>query len=160
MANSKEITRYKQQIASMLLDNERIVELIDNSKVEDLANLIGSSIHMYIRIPKAPEEEETHIAFEVDIPDATRGKNKLFKDVVITFYVITHERLMPVEKYGGIRTDLLSAEIDEMFSGYDGKGLGFGKIEFVSNVSGGIGVKHRCRIITFATQDLIDAGCV
>lgn len=159
MANSNEITRYKQQLMSLIIGNEKIVNLINEAEVteENAEDLINSNIFNYIRIPDAPEEEKTYICIEVDIPNMRySSSNKLFKELILTVYIITHERLMSTIE-GGTRTDLISAELDTMLTGY--KGIGFTAIECVSNVSNGIGVKHRCRIMTFATQDLIKSEC-
>lgn len=159
MANSQELTRYKQQIMSLIINNEKIVELIDNPDVtlENSEELIGKNVFNFIRLPEAPEEERTYICIEVDIPDIRNAYyNKMFKELIVTIYIITAERLMPT-KYGGTRTDLISAELDTMLN--DFQGIGFNKIKCISNTSNGIGVKHRCRIMTFTTQDLINSGC-
>ncbi len=164
MANSQELTRYKQQIMSLIINNEKIFELIDNPNVdfETSEKLIGKNVFNFIRLPEAPEEEKTYICIEVDIPDIRNTyynkmfKNKMFKEVIVTIYIITAERLMPT-KYGGTRTDLISAELDTMLNNY--QGIGFDKIKCISNVANGIGVKHRCRIMTFTTEDLIDGMC-
>ena len=156
MANSSEITRYKQQIMSLFINNETIVELIDNEDIENTEELIGENIFNFLRVPNPPEEEKTYICIEVDIPDAYKSSyNNLFKKVVVTIYIITHERLMPTQ-YGGTRTDLISAEVDKTLT--SATNIGCGGLELLSNNSNGIGVKHRCRIMTFSTYDLKN-GC-
>jgi hypothetical protein len=156
MANSSEITRYKQQIMSLFINDNIIVDLIDNLEIENSEDLIGENIYNFLRVPEAPEEEKTTICIEVDIPDAQKSSyNNLFKKLVTTIYITTHERLMPTE-YGGTRTDLLSAEIDKLLT--DAEDIGFGKLKLLSNNANGIGVKHRCRIMTFTTYDLKN-GC-
>lgn len=154
MANSFEITRYKQQIMSMFINNDEIVRLIDNKEVENTEDLINENIYYFLRVPEAPEEEKTYICIEVDIPDAQATYNKLMRELVITIYIITHERLMPTPL--GTRTDLISAEIDKILTSQDV--IGKSKMELLSNNANGIGVKHRCRIMTFTVQD-IAGGC-
>ncbi len=157
MANSYGIIRIKQQLQSLLINNEEIVRLI-NAKEEDIEtpdDLISTHIFNYIRIPESPEEAKTYIAFEIDVPDVY-SINYLFKKLVITFYIISAESLMPTNQ-GATRIDLISAEIDKMLNGYDG--IGLQPLELISNTSGGIGVKHRHRIMTFATKDLSSAVC-
>lgn len=156
MANSSEIIRYKQQIMSMLINNETIVSLIDNPDITEPEELIGVNLFNFIRIPHSIEEEGTYIAFEVDIPQITASNQERFKKLTVTFYVISHERSMPTT-LGGTRIDLIAAELDRMFTGF--VGIGTQPIELVSNTGNGISVKHRCRILTFRAEDWIDTYC-
>lgn len=158
MANSREIMRYKQQILSLIINNEDIVRLIDNKKVqsvEDSEELINENVFNFIRVPEAPEEEKTYICVEVDIPTTQTTRNNLLKDLIIIIYIITHERLMPTSE--GARTDCISSYIDEMLTGY--KNMGIGELELKSNTANGVGVRHRCRIMEFRTMDLRESGC-
>ena len=157
MANSFEIIDYKQKIASMLINNEDIVRLINNTYIESPEELIGKNIFNFMRYPDSVEHEITYICFEVEVPKIS-NTNYLFKQLVITFYVITHERLMPTDDpKGGTRNDLLQAHIDEIFN--DFKGIGKTPLELVSNIADAISVKHRRRILTFATVDSNDNKC-
>ena len=87
MGNSYEITRYKQQIMSLFINNEDIVRLIDNKEIENTEDLINENIYYYLRVPDPPEEEKTYICIEVDIPDAQSTYNKLMRELVITIYI-------------------------------------------------------------------------
>lgn len=156
MANSFEIVRYKQLIMSALINNERIVALIGNNEVESPEDLVDENLFDYIRIPCAIEEEKTFIAFEVDVPRINRSNEEYLKKLVITFYVITHERLMRTQE-GGTRIDILAAEIDKMFTG--SQMFGTQPLEIMSNTANGVSVKHRCRILTFKAEDWIDTYC-
>lgn len=154
MGNSAEIIRYKQQIMSMFINNDEIVRLVDNKDIDNTEDLINENIFYYLRVPQAPEEEKTYICIEVDIPDADRLYNNMLREHVITVYIITHENLMSTPL--GTRTDLLSAEIDKLLSSQ--RIIGKTKTELMSNVANGIGVRHRCRIMTFSVQDVAE-GC-
>lgn len=154
MGNSAEIIRYKQQIMSMFINNDEIVRLIDNKDIDNTEELINENIFYYLRVPQVPEEEKTYICIEVDIPDADRLYNNMLREHVITVYIITHENLMSTPL--GTRTDLLSAEIDRLLSSQ--RIIGKTKTELMSNVANGIGVRHRCRIMTFSVQDVAE-GC-
>lgn len=154
MGNSAEIIRYKQQIMSMLINNDEIVRLIDNKDIDNTEDLINENIFYYLRVPQVPEEEKTYVCIEVDIPDADRLYNNMLREHVITVYIITHENLMSTPL--GTRTDLLSAEIDRLLSSQ--RIIGKTKTELMSNVANGIGVRHRCRIMTFSVQDVAE-GC-
>lgn len=153
MANCFEIIKYKQQIGSMLINSPEIVALINNTEIEEPDELIGKNIFNFIRYPFAPEEELCYICFEVDVPETYSNRNFLFKKLVLTFYIVSHERLMPTtDPSGGTRNDLISAHIDKIFNGY--KGIGKNALELISNTASSISTKHRCRIMTFAAEDL------
>lgn len=153
MANGFEIVQYKQKIASMLINNEHIVDVIGNKDIEEPEELIEQNIFNYLRYPFAPEEELTFICFEVECPEVYSDQNYLFKQNVITFYIVTHERLMPtVGHEGATRIDLLAAYVDEMFNG--ARGFGSKPLELISSESQPLSLKHRCRILKYATDDL------
>lgn len=154
MANSFEIIRYKQQIMSMFINNDEIIRLIDAKDCENTEELINENIFYFLRVPEAPEEEKTYICIEVDIPNTSSVYNNLMRELVITIYIITHENLMATPS--GTRTDLLSAEIDKLLSSQ--RIIGKTKMELLTNTANGIGVKHRCRIMTFTVQDTAE-GC-
>lgn len=154
MANSFEIIRYKQQIMSMFINNDEIIRLIDAKDFENTEDLINENIFYFLRVPEAPEEEKTYICIEVDIPDTGSVYNNLMRELIVTIYIITHENLMATPS--GTRTDLLSAEIDKLLSSQ--RIIGKTKMELLTNIANGIGVKHRCRIMTFTVQDVAE-GC-
>lgn len=154
MANSSEIIRYKQQIMSMFINNDEVVRLINNTDIENTEDLLNNNIFYYIRVPEAPEEEKTYICIEVEIPDAQKVYNNITREIIITIYIITHERLMPTPL--GARTDLISAEVDKILTTQTT--IGKTRMKLVSNTANGLGVKHRCRIVTFTVQDIAE-GC-
>ena len=149
MGYSREIARYKQQIISLVINKKEIIDLIDNKDIENTEDLIGENVFYYLRVPEAPEEEKTYICIEVDIPDAQSSSNDLFRELVVTIYIITHERLMPTPD--GTRVDLISAELDELLTKQNV--IGRSKMELLTNNANGIGVRHRCRIMTFSVLD-------
>lgn len=149
MGYSREIARYKQQIMSLVINKKEIIDLIDNKDIENTEDLIGENVFYYLRVPEAPEEEKTYICIEVDIPDAQSSSNDLFRELVVTIYIITHERLMSTPE--GTRVDLISAELDELLTKQNV--IGRSKMELLTNNANGIGVRHRCRIMTFSVLD-------
>lgn len=157
MANSREIILYKQQIASVLVNDDEIVRLLNDTDIETPDELIGKRIFNFMRYPFAVEEEVSYIAFEVEIPKYN-NVNKLFKKLMITFYVVSHERLMPTDDLlGGTRNDLLAARIDKLFNGY--RGIGKTPLELISNTADAVSVKHRRRILVFYADDINASGC-
>lgn len=155
MANSREIIAYKQHIASLLINNEAIVDLINQEGIESPQDLIHNNIYEFIRIPEAPEEQKTYICIEVDVPEVY-SVNFLFKKLVIYIHVISHQGLM-ITDLGGARTDLLAAEIDTMLNGY--RGIGQKPLELISNVAERVGEKHRGRVLTFLASDINADPC-
>lgn len=155
MANSYELIRYKQQLMSMFINNELLVELIDNTDIETAEDLINNNIFNYVRVPQTPEEAKTFICMKIDVPEVY-SRNFLFKKLTITIYVITHEDLMHT-KYGATRIDLMGAEVDKLLNGYSG--IGKAELELISNVENTVGTKHRCRILTFKASDINNGLC-
>ena len=155
MANSREIIAYKQHIASLLINNEAIVDLINQEGIESPQDLIHNNIYEFIRIPEAPEEQKTYICIEVDVPEVY-SVNFLFKKLVIYIHVISHQGLM-IPHLGGARTYLLAAEIDTMLNGY--RGIGQKPLELISNVAERVGEKHRGRVLTFLASDINADPC-
>lgn len=154
MDSDSEIIRYKQQLASLIIGNERIVELINAEDIEEPEDLIHHNVFEFIRVPEVPEEQKTYICFKVNIPEVYTS-NFMFKKVMITIYVITHQGLMITDE-GGTRIDLIGREITRMLNGY--KGIGKAPLERISDVEESLGDKHRCRIICFLASDL-NGGC-
>ena len=148
MASSRKIVSYKQTLAALFINNERIVELINQADITNPEKLIHNNIFEFIRIPEVPEEQKTFICIEISIPEVYTV-NFLFKQLVIEIYVISHQGLMVTDE-GGCRTDLLAAEVDEMLSGY--KGIGVKPLELISNVPKAVGDKHRARVLRFKTE--------
>lgn len=158
MANSFEIIDYKQKIGSRLINDESIVKLLNNTDVSNPEELIGTSIFNFMRYPDSVEHEISFICFEIDVPKV-QSTNFLFKQLVLTFYIISHERVMPTDDpKGGTRNDLLAAHIDKLFNGY--KGLGKIPLELISNTADAISVKHRRRTVVFATSDFNMDKCL
>lgn len=135
---------------SMLINDDEIVRLIDNKDIENTEDLINNNIFYFVRVPDAPEEEKTYICIEVDIPDSFNMRNNILRELKITIYIITHERLMATPL--GTRTDLIAAEIDKILTTQ--RVIGKSEMKLLSNEANGLGVKHRCRIIAFTVQDL------
>lgn len=152
---SEAIIRYKQQIISLFIHNEALVELINNTEVSTPEELIGQNIFGYIRVPQVPEEAKTYIALKIDVPEVYLS-NSLFKKIIITVYAITHEDLMHTE-LGGSRIDLMGEEIERILNKY--KGMGKSDLELISNIEDNVGTKHRCRILRFVAQDVNIVNC-
>ena len=156
MANSLEIVRYKQQLTSLIINNEKIVKLINEEDIENPEDLIYHNIYDFVRVPETIDEERTYICLKVDVPEVYRS-SFLFKQLIITIYIISHQNQM-ITEYGGTRIDLISALVDKMLNGR--KDIGKKKLELISNIEDGIGSKHRCRILKFKASDIDNGKCL
>ena len=155
MANSSEIIRYKQQLTSLVINNEAIVKLINEQDIDNPEDLIYHNVYDFVRIPETIDEERTYICFKVDVPEVYRS-SFLFKQLIITVYVISHQKQM-ITEYGGTRIDLIGALIDKMLNGR--RDIGKKKLELISNIEDGVGSKHRCRILKFKAEDIDNGKC-
>ena len=156
MANSREIVRYKQQLTSLVINNEDIVKLLNEPEIVNPEDLIYHNIYDFVRIPETIDEERTYICFKIDVPEVYRS-SFLFKQLIITVYIISHQNQM-ITEYGGTRIDLISALVDKMLNGY--RGIGKKKLELISNIEDGVGSKHRCRIMKFKAADIDNSKCL
>lgn len=148
MASSRKIIGIKRTLASLLINNDRIVELIDQKDITNPEKLIHRNVYEFIRVPEIPEEQKVYICYEVDIPEIS-SFNTLFKKLIISVYVISHQGRMVTDE-GGCRTDLIAAEVDDMLTG--NTGFGSKPLELISNVAKAVGDKHRARILRFETD--------
>ena len=151
MAKSEVISKYKHKITSLIVNNKKIINWINEPNIVDNDKLIYNNIFNYIRIPYSTEDEKVYICLEVDIPEIYSQENPLYGKLVITIYIICHQNLMKTG-LGGTRTDLISGEIDKMLTGK--KIVGIKNLELVSNIAGSVNDRHRCRVMTFYAEDL------
>ena len=155
MANSEEIIRYKQQITSLIINNESIVKLINEPEITNPEELIYHNVYDFIRIPETIDEEKTYLCVKVDVPEVYRS-SFLFKQLIICIYVISHQNQM-ITEYGGTRIDLIGALLDKMLNGR--KDIGKKKLELISNIEDSVGARHRCRILKFKAEDINNSKC-
>lgn len=156
MANSQEIVRYKQQLTSLIINNEAIVKLINEPEITNPEDLIYHNIYDFVRVPETIDEEKTYICIKVDVPQVYRS-SFLFKQLIISIYIISHQKQM-ITEYGGTRIDLISALLDKMLNGR--KDIGKKKLELISNIEDSVGSKHRCRIMKFKAEDINNSKCL
>lgn len=154
MSSSKSIINYKRKLAALLVNNERIVYLINNDEVKNSEDLIYKNIFNFVRVPNAPEEQLNYICFKIDMPEVYTV-NMFFQKLIVEIYVVSHQGEMVTDE-GATRIDLIGEEIEEMLDGYDG----FGKkpLELISNVEEGFGTNHRCRVMRFEAFDTDRCG--
>lgn len=157
MANSYEIIEYKQKAMSLIVNNEAIIELIDEKDAEYPDDLINTNLFSHLRVPETEKEAKTYILLTVDVP-TNRSQNNLFKNVVFTVVVATHQGNMHIPRRAGNRVDLLAYEIDKLFNGSDV--FGVGELKLLSNIEGFADKTHPCRTIKFTVEDFDNKRCL
>ena len=113
---------YKNELMKTLCCNENIVRLVTDSSIAPVPNydLAYSQIYPYEYVPDTVDDARTFICFDVDIAEVL---DKTFYFPVVYLWVFTHKSKMRLPT-GGIRTDMLCAEIDEELNGNRCFGLG------------------------------------
>ena len=119
----QELFDYKNRLMHDLLTNKEIVRLVDPT-VEDVRyayeKLAYKRVFPYDYIPETIEDAGTYICFDVDIQ---KVMGKTFLNPTIYLWVFSHKSILRL-KEGGVRTDMLCAEIAEAINGSKYYGLG------------------------------------
>lgn len=118
----QEFFDYKNQFMKDICCNRNIVTLItddENSRVPN-HTLAYSQIYPYEFVPETVGVGQTFICFDVDI---IKVDNKTFYTPVLYVWVFTHKSKLHLPS-GGVRTDQLAAEIDNLINGSRFYGLG------------------------------------
>ncbi|ALS22308.1 hypothetical protein [Paenibacillus naphthalenovorans] len=136
MSRLKELTKYKNTIIERLVGNQNICKAVfyqDRSFLEkpDVApeQLLYENIYPYNYIPENADNlsvAKTYIT--ISITDYRKAGSIKFKAGNIFINVITHKDLFRTD-YGFLRTDYLISEIDDLFEGK--RGVGIGTLEFM-----------------------------
>lgn len=119
----QELFDYKNRMMYDLLTNKEIVKLIDptiKNMDEAYERLAYKRVFPYDYIPDTIEDAGTYVCFDVDIQKVT---NKTFLNPTIYIWLFTHKSQLRMSE-GGVRTDLLCAEIAEAINGSKYYGLG------------------------------------
>ena len=155
MSSSEDIIIVKQKIMSAIVNDDDIVGLIDSSLVGNGDELLYNNIFPYKRVPDTEDEMKTYICFKINT-QSSYAKNKIFKDILVTLYVITHQDLMKCE-HNGTRIDFIGSLILDIFNG--SQDLGFGEVEVTSDTEGDADFLHRYREIVLKTKGLSKDLC-
>lgn len=119
----QELFDYKNRMMYDLLTNKEIVKLIDptiKNMDEAYERLAYKRVFPYDYIPDTIEDAGTYVCFDVDIQ---KVMNKTFLNPTIYIWLFTHKSQLRMSE-GGVRTDLLCAEIAEAINGSKYYGLG------------------------------------
>lgn len=155
MASQKDISKYKQKLASILIHNDEIVEAIDSKEFSDPEDLIYTHVFPYLRNPKIQDKARCMITMSVDVPKVST-KNYFFKEMLLIINIICHQDLMKTD-YGATRIDYLSGLIDEELNGR--KDFGNRELELVSNTEGALANDFSFRTMRFRCSEINKPMC-
>ncbi|NLK93349.1 MAG: hypothetical protein GX273_09550 [Bacteroidales bacterium] len=115
------ITNYKNNIAERILTNNNIVRALVNTDSDFLNQALPNNFEPYTLlykqifpfafVPGINAEDKTFITMAFN---DFRYVNNVFKEGTVSFYVFTHNNLIPT-KYG-LRYDYISYQLDKMFN--------------------------------------------
>jgi hypothetical protein len=127
-----EVSKHKNTIMQMLINDENIVKAIGNNESNFLditypnqtRELLFNNIFPYPFVPDIEDEQKTYITLSLQ----SRSGGKYYKVGSIIFYVFTHYNLLKTD-YPEIRTDYLMHKIDSLF--HESDAFGIGELQFV-----------------------------
>jgi hypothetical protein len=127
--NFKELPMYKNTIMMKLLSNENLVKALANNQSnfldynmpEDVTTLIYSQIYPYKKATTTITDTKSYITMAFDNFRPIGGSNSV-KSGRIVFFIICHNELIRTDY--GLRTDYVLSEIDSIFNGLHGMGIG------------------------------------
>lgn len=112
--------RYKEIIKQKLLNNNRIIYLLNNKELEDKDasndDYFGINILSYFLIAPTQTNVQNFICFECSFDDIIKY-NSAMKTQEIIFYVLCEQKNIIEKTTSCARHDLLAAEIINMFQG-------------------------------------------
>lgn len=147
--NLDELFDYKNKFMKDICCNKNIVTLITGSDESKVPNhtLPYSQIFPYEYVPETVDDAQTFICFDVDIADV---QNKTYYFPVLYVWVFTHKSKMRLPE-GGIRTDKLAMEINEVLNGNRFYGLGELELRSVGRFSPIL--DYQGRVLTYSARD-------
>lgn len=156
MPSTQEIINYKTTAISAIVNTPEIVRAIDPNYIGNGEGLIYKNIFPYGYIPETVEEAKCYILITVDMPHVWSESSYLFRKVVVSFYIVCHQRLMQTD-YGGTRIDYIAEELEKLFGG--SSDFGFGEMELISSTEENPDFEHRARVMQFQTKKPVKSWC-
>lgn len=163
MANSTFIGNAKNLIIKELINNDLIVKTIDSPDISPSTpeKLINTHIFNFHQNPYTLDKAITFITVQVHITFKDRFfSNSTYVNPEVEIWIISHEKHMRVDNIPKVtenRNDYLSKQIDKMFNGKSG--LGLGKLELISNVEGSYQSDYLYRKMVFRGTDINNSLC-
>lgn len=145
----REFFDYKNRLMKELCCSSEIVNLVTDKSDSAVPNhtLAYTQVFPYEFIPETVDNGQTFICFDVDIADVT---NKTFYMPVLYIWIFTHKSKMRLPS-GGIRTDALASEINEILNG--SRFYGLGDLELKQVVRFSPITDYQGRVLTYCAKD-------
>ena len=150
MENTKnyDMSEYRNKIMHAIVSNENMVRLLEEDPTGHPEDTIPySKAYPYEYIPDETAESGKYISFELHA--TTDEKNKLFKSITVSFFILCHADEVRTTK--GLWYDSVSCELENVFAGGN---LGIGKTSFISNIAYAPNKKFKGRLLSFAVKEL------
>lgn len=141
--------RCKEIIKRKLLNNKKIIHVLNNKELEDAGaeadEYFGTNILPYYLISPVQSEVQNFICFDVDFDENANPNNK-FKISQIVFHILCDQKsIIDTETYIP-RHDLLSALLMDEFNWTNYFGF---QIHCVSSVSSVVDTYYACKTLVF-----------
>ena len=144
--------RFKEIIKEKLLNNEKIIYVLNNKELEDndaeVDEYFGVNILPYYMVPGTQHNTQNFICYEVSFEEEARY-NKVIKYGQIIFYILCEEKTVIEEATGIARQDLLGALIIEQFNWSNFFG---NQIHLISDRPSVVDNHYPCRTLIFEGQ--------
>lgn len=149
MANQEKpisTTLKKREYVKHILENNRIVELIDNKGINDPSDLLGVNIFPFPKIDYTLQDASTYICMQINYPNLL--DNDLYKNTVISFLVISHMSVI-LTPTGDSRVDLIAEELCKDFTW--NQDIDIFRLQLVSDTEAPLTKDYYYRRLTFRT---------
>ena len=100
----------------------------------------------YDRVPNTDGETKTYITIKVDIL-RINPRNDLYKDILITLRLVTHQNTVKLNNYVSNKLDDMSVELSKLLNG--SMEFGVDELKLTSDYEDKVDTYHPCRIIRF-----------
>lgn len=140
---------YKNQLMEDILTTESIVKLLseDGKYSMPAVNLAYKQVFPYEYIPDTIEHGQTFICFDVDIQ---KSANQTYYYPIIYIWIFTHKSLMRMPE-GGVRVDVIAAELAKKLNG--SRMYGLGTLDFYSSKRFAPIADYQGKVLTFHAVD-------
>lgn len=135
MSALEKIGEYKMEVLNRIIESDKLSKLIaidksdvlfnDNLSDSEKYSLLYERVYPYRFVPEATSKASTYLTLGISGFTHLREGIKTYDDYqrgLIYFYIFTHNSLMKTDS--GVRQDLILSEIDKLFEGTRGLGMG------------------------------------
>lgn len=141
--------RFKEIIKEHLLDNEKIIYVLNNKELQEAeagpSDYYGVNIFPHYVIPGTQHNVQNYVCYETSFDEVARY-NTVIKVGQIIFYILCEEKTAIEENTGIAREDLLGALIIEQFNWSNFFGQ---QIRLVSDRPSVVDNHYPCRTLIF-----------